>query len=122
MPLGRSLIALDCDGTVEGANGPIPMALIQRMAARHHVFIIGNKALCAATGLPCAGSLDGQFCSGLEYTPGGKSAALKRWAEYYPQFQLRFVIDDTPAQYLNGWDGWAFFSPRDFLAKVAPLL
>jgi hypothetical protein len=119
--MARSLIALDCDGTVQIANGPIPMDVVAKLYREHQVFIIGNKALAQLTGAPNAGFHKGLLCSGLEY-PGGKSQALRDWAKLYPQFKIRMVIDDNPAQYLDGWEGWQFFSPQEFLDKVVPIL
>lgn len=121
MPLARSLMALDCDGTVAISGGPVSMEVVAEMARKHHVFVVGNKALAQITGLPCSGAIKGLICSGLEY-PGGKSQALKDWAELFPQYKMRFVIDDNPAQYEKGWEGWQFFSPQDFIAKVVPIL
>jgi len=97
------------------------METVALMARNHHVFVIGNKALAQATGLPCSGSIKGLICSGLEY-PGGKSQALRDWAELFPQYKVRMVVDDNPAQYEGGWDGWEFFSPEKFMARVAPIL
>ena len=121
MTLARSLIALDCDGTVAIAGGPLSMEIVGKLFREHHVFIIGNKALAQQAGAPNAGIIKGLLCSGLDY-PGGKSQALKDWAVLFPQYKLRFIIDDTPAQYLGGWDGWAFFTPQEFIEKVVPIL
>lgn len=97
------------------------MEVVGKLCRDHHVFIVGNKALATLMGAPNAGIMKGLLVSGLDY-PGGKSQCLKDWAEMFPQYKMRIVIDDTPAQYLGGWDGWAFFTPTEFMQKVVPVL
>jgi hypothetical protein len=119
MSMKRTLIALDCDGTVDIAGGPVPLGLVRDLAARPEVFvfIIGNHALKNVTGLPLASDWLGLTLSGLEYPGGGKSRALKDWRTQLDDYERYVVVDDNPTQYLEGWDGWEFFLPADFVRE-----
>jgi hypothetical protein len=117
----RIMFSIDCDGTVDLAGGPVPVATIMALARNgHHVFVHGNKALSQLTGLPCAGSLHGIFASGLEL-PGGKPQILRDWHERFPNYARYVVVDDQPPQFAGEWGNvppWEFFLPAEFLKRV----
>jgi hypothetical protein len=115
----RVLIAMDCDGTVDIANGPIPLAVVRGLTKRPDVviFIIGNHALKNFVEAPLASDWLGLTLSGLEYPGGGKSKALEDWKSRMPGFDRYIVVDDQPAQYLRGWEGWEFYLPVDFMVQ-----
>ncbi|MCI4357368.1 MAG: hypothetical protein L3K18_09605 [Thermoplasmata archaeon] len=97
------LIAVDCDGTVDVSGGPVPLELLKKLSERHTLFIIGNPWL--AQHLP--GIVPDQV--------GGKSATLKRWKAERPKHDRYIVVDDMPHQYEQGWEGWEFFTPVQFV-------
>lgn len=99
---GRWLVAMDCDGTVDISGGPIPVRLVTDLARRHVVFVIGNPTLAQRTGLPGDQT-------------GGKSATLERWKFLHPGLDRYIVVDDTPTQYEQGFRGWEFMLPTEFL-------
>jgi hypothetical protein len=111
------LIAVDCDGTVNISNGPVSVKDVMALVQTDKVFVIGNKALAQLTGLPNAGALRGMMVSGLDY-PGGKSQALRDWKQAFPGMDEYVVVDDSPAQYQEGWDGWTFYLPAQFNREV----
>lgn len=102
------ILAIDTDGTLEISKGPVPLSLVRMIATRFPVYAIGNQSCLAFleirtpyrnTGIPL----------------GHKSRALRWIQEQHPLDETRWVVDDTPAQYAEGWEGWEFFSPADFV-------
>jgi hypothetical protein len=111
------LIAVDCDGTVSISSGCVQLQDVLALAQTDRVFVIGNRALAALTGLPNAGALLGLDVSGLEY-PGGKTQALADWQAAFPGMDDYIVVDDQPGQYRGGWPGWHFYLPGAFNVMV----
>jgi hypothetical protein len=96
------VIAMDCDGTVDISNGPIPLQLVVDLAKTDIVFVIGNRILADRTGL-------------LWDQHPTKSDALKRWKENHPEASEFLVVDDNPMQYPWGWSDWKWYFPDEFL-------
>ncbi len=102
------LIAFDTDVAVDIADGPVPLTLVRRMAAEHKVWCIGARTLT-------------NFVTMEWDQHPSKSAALYRWKENNPGMERYIVVDDMPVQYTEGWQGWEFMSPEQFLEEFGHL-
>jgi hypothetical protein len=102
-------IALDCDGTCWAGTppGPISRDLVERLVAAGHVVkMIGNPDRSRQSGFPV-----------LRPDDRSKSLALRQFKESM-RADRYLVVDDTPGQYPEGWPGWEFLSPQEFLRLV----
>lgn len=111
------LIAMDCDGTIEGRGGPVPVMLVNKVAFTpgHRIVRIGDH-VCAVLFPYMEGPEDehGLPVSGIGY---GKSRYLAELKEKYPTYQQYLVVDDEPSQYSGGWVGWTMMSPQQFVER-----